>query len=57
MKRDATTRQRYYDALFSHPRLEGVEYDAATHTIEIGDGPIFDKLWEQFREEEAARCD
>lgn len=45
-------RQRYYDWLFSGPELEGVVYDARTHRIEIGDGPIFDKLWEEFRESE-----
>ena len=45
-------RQRYYDQLFSGPRLKGVVYDAKTHSIEIGDGPIFDKLWEEFRESE-----
>ncbi len=45
-------RQRYYDWLFSGPRLKGVVYDAKTHTIEIGDGPIFDKLWDEFIESE-----
>lgn len=46
-----SARQRYYDWLFSGPRLKGVVYDAKTHRIEIGDGPIFDKLWEEFSKE------
>ena len=48
-------RQRYYDWLFSGPRLKGVVYDAKTHSIEIGDGPIFDKLWDEFRESERSK--
>ncbi len=52
MRQAEQERQRYYDYLFSGPRLKGVVYDAKTHSIEIGDGPIFDKLWEEFRESE-----
>ena len=53
IRRAEQERQRYYDYLLSGPRFEGVEYDARTHTIEIGDGPIFEKLWKEFREQES----
>ena len=48
-------RQAYYDALFSPPSLKGIEYDAETDSITIGDGPIFEKLWARFMEEERKR--
>ncbi len=38
--------------IVKQPGFEGLEYDARTHSIEIGDGPIFDKLWDEFRREE-----
>ncbi len=49
------TRQEYYDALFSHENFKGVTYDADTHKITIGDGPIFDKMWKQFCEDDLRR--